>query len=73
MGRLGRRLGIGDDVSPVTLGVQEMSARGSTVSPRALELDISTLKAGEYRVRLEVEVKGQYVIRAERRLVVTGP
>ncbi len=50
-----------------------MSARGRTVSPRALELDISTLKEGEYRVRLEVEVEGQYVIRADRRLVVTGP
>lgn len=73
LGRLGRRLGIGDDVQPVTLGVQEMSARGRTVSPRALELDISTLKEGEYRVRLEVEVEGQYVIRADRRLVVTGP
>src|SRR6185437_10953204 len=32
------------EATPVVVGVEDLSARGSTTSPRALELDISTLK-----------------------------
>jgi hypothetical protein len=52
--------------------VQDVSTRGSTTSARALELDVSTLRRGEYLVQLEVTVAGQYSIRTDRRIVVTG-
>ena len=51
--------------TPVSVSVQDISARGSSVSARALELDISTLKKGSYIVQLEVEVAGQYIVRAD--------
>jgi hypothetical protein len=38
-----------------------------------LQLDISTLKRGEYLVQLEISVDGQYTIRADRRIVVVEP
>ena len=50
-----------------------MSARGSRTTPRALELDMSTLKKGSYIVQLEIAVAGQYVIRADHRIEVIGP
>ncbi len=58
---------------PVTVTVQDMSARGQRMSPRAVELDVSTLTPGEYLVQLEIEVAGQYTIRADRRIVVIAP
>jgi hypothetical protein len=50
--------------------VQDVSARGQTMSPRAVEVDISTLPPGPYLVELEIEVAKQYRVRAERRIVV---
>ena len=59
--------------TPVIVSVEDLSARASTVSPRALELDISTLKKGAFIVELEIEVAGQYVVRAEHRIEIIGP
>jgi hypothetical protein len=59
--------------TPVVVSVEDISALGATTTPRALEVDISTLKKGSYIVQLEVEAAGQYVIRAEHRIEIIGP
>jgi hypothetical protein len=68
-----RRLGIGRDRAPVSISIDDLSARGSTISARGLELDISTLTRGAYIVQLELEVAGQPTLRAEHRIEVIGP
>lgn len=72
MSRAARRLGLARGSAPVSLTVQDVSTRGSSTTARALELDVSTLKRGEYLVQLEVTVAGQYTIRTDRRIVVIG-
>ncbi len=59
--------------TPVSVAVDDMSARGSSVSPRAIELDISTLKRGAYIVQLEITVAGQYTVRADHRIEIIAP
>jgi len=59
--------------TPVSVSVEDMSARGASVSPRAIELDISTLKKGAYIVQLEITVAGQYTVRADHRIEIIGP
>jgi hypothetical protein len=59
--------------TPVSVSVQDLSARDRSTSPRAIELDISTLTRGAYIVQLEIEVAGQPTLRAEHRIDVTGP
>jgi hypothetical protein len=61
------------EATPVVVSVQDLSALGKTVSPRALELDISTLKKGSYIVQLEITVTGQYTVRADHRIEIIGP
>jgi len=68
--RLKRALRVWREAKPVSVQVQDVSARGSTTSPRAVEVDISTLPPGPYLVELEIEVAKQYHVRAERRIVV---
>ena len=68
--RLKRALGAWKEAKPVIVQVQDVSARGQTTSPRAVEVDISTLPPGPYLVELEIEVARQYRVRAERRIVV---
>ena len=70
VGRAARALRLIRGSSPVSLTVEDMSARGARTSPRAGQVDISTLKPGDYLVQLEVDVAGQYVIRADRRITV---
>lgn len=67
-----RALRLARESQPVSITVEDVSARGVTRSARAVQLDISTLRQGEYLVQLEVSVAGQYTIRADRRIVVTG-
>ena len=69
-GRVGKK---SKTATPVIVSVEDLSARGTTVSPRAIELDISTLKKGAYIVELEIEVAGQYVVHAEHRIEIIGP
>jgi hypothetical protein len=73
MRRMGKALKLVREATPVTVSVSDMSARGTRVSPRALELDMSTLRKGSYIVQLEITVAGQYVIRADHRIEVIGP
>ncbi len=61
------------EATPVVVSAEDFSARGTNVTPKALELDISTLKKGSYIVQLEIEIVGQYVIRAEHRIEIIGP
>ena len=55
------------------VSAEDLSARGTNATPQALELDISTLKKGPYIVQLEIEVAGQYTVRAEHRIEIIGP
>lgn len=73
LSRAARALRLARDAEPVSVTVEDMSARGTRTSSRALQLDISTLKPGDYLVQLEISVAGQYTIRADRRIVVVGP
>ena len=68
--RLKRALRVWKEAKPVSVQVQDVSARGKTTSPRSVEVDLSTLPPGRYMVELEVEVAKQYHVRAERRIVV---
>jgi hypothetical protein len=68
--RLKRALRLWKEAKPVSVQVQDVSARGRTVSPRSVEVDISTLTPGAYLVELEIEVAKQYRVRAERRIIV---
>ena len=68
--RLKRALRVWKEAKPVSVQVQDVSARGQTTSPRSVEVDISTLPPGRYMVELEIEVAKQYRVRAERRIVV---
>lgn len=61
------------EATPVSVSVQDMSARGSTTSARSIDLDIHTLTKGAYIVQLEVTVAGQYVVRADHRIEITTP
>ena len=70
--RQAKTLRVVTEATPVSITVQDMSARGSSTSPRALQLDISTLSKGAYVVQLEIEVAGQYIVRADHRIEITG-
>ncbi len=71
--RQAKALNLVREATPVSVTVQDLSARGSTTSPRAIELDISTLKKGSYIVQLEIDVAGQYVVRTDHRIEIVGP
>ncbi|MBM4193160.1 MAG: hypothetical protein FJ202_02100 [Gemmatimonadetes bacterium] len=68
----GAVIGTSRDETPVRVTVNDLSARGRSDSPRAIELDIATLKPGVYIVQLEVTVAGQQPLRSEKRISVTG-
>lgn len=68
-----RALRLAKQSAPVSITVEDVSARGVSLTGRSVELDISTLRKGDYLVQLEISVAGQYTIRADRRLVVIGP
>ena len=68
--RLKRALHLWKEAKPVSVQVQDVSARGKTMSPRSVEVDISTLPPGPYLVELEIDVAKQYHVRTERRIVV---
>ncbi len=58
------------EATPVSISVRDLTARGRTTSPRAVQLDLSTLKKGAYIVQLEIEVAGQYPLRADHRIEI---
>ena len=61
------------EATPVSISVNDMSARGRTISPRSVTLDITTLKKGAYIVQLEIGVDGQYALRADHRIEIIAP
>ena len=71
--RQAKALKLEHEATPVSVSVQDMSARGVATSTRALELDIHTLSKGAYIVQLEIDVAGQYVIRADHRIEIISP
>lgn len=71
--RAARALRLARESAPVSVSIQDVSTRGATRTGRAVTLDISTLRRGDYLVQLEIAVAGQYTIRTDRRLTVTGP
>lgn len=71
--RQAKALKLVHEATPVIVSVEDLSARATTTSPRAIELDIHTLTKGSYIVQLEVEVAGQYVVRAEHRIEIIAP
>ncbi len=71
--RMTKSIGLGRSSTPVSVSVQDISARGSTRTPRALELNIGTLSKGSYVVELEVEMAGQVVMRADHHIEVVSP
>ena len=58
------------EATPVSISVQDMTVRGRSTSPRAVTLDISTLKKGSYIVQLEIQVDGQFPLRADHRIEI---
>ncbi len=71
--RQAKALKLSRESTPVSITVQDLSARGQNMSQRALELDIRTLKPGSYIVQLEIEVAGQYIVRADHRIEIVNP
>ncbi len=65
-----RALGLAREAEPVRVTVEDRSVRGATMTARAIQVDISTLRPGTYQVQLDVQVAGQYAIRADRQIVV---
>jgi hypothetical protein len=71
--RQAKALKLVTEATPVSIAVEDLSARGVSTSTRAIELDISTLKKGSYIVQLEITVAGQYTVRADHRIEIIGP
>lgn len=71
--RQAKALKLSREATPVSVTVQDLSARGQNLSQRALELDIRTLTPGSYIVQLEIEVAGQYIVRADHRIEIVNP
>jgi len=68
--RKNQQLRLVREATPVSVTVNDMTARGRTISPRAVQLDISTLRKGAYIVQLEIEVAGQFPLRADHRIEI---
>lgn len=60
------------EAQPVTVGITDVSARGSAYTPRAVVVDLATLKAGRYLLQLEITADGTLPVHAERVLTVRG-
>ena len=70
--RQARRLRLLKSEEPVSMRIGEQTTPGVNRASRSVTLDISTLSKGTYRLELELEVKGQYAVRAERVIEVSG-
>ncbi len=55
---------------PVSVGMTDMSARGRGYTPRAVVVDLATLKPGRYLMQLDVTATGTAPVRAERVITV---
>jgi tetratricopeptide (TPR) repeat protein len=59
------------EAQPVSVGIRDVSARGSAVTARAVEVDLSTLTPGRYLLQLELNAGGNEV-RVERTITIIG-
>jgi hypothetical protein len=59
--------------APVSVGMTDVSTRGLGYTPRAVVVDLATLKPGRYLMQLEVTAAGTLPVRAERVLTVIKP
>ena len=59
------------EAQPVSVGLRDVSARGSPVTARAVEVDLSTLTPGRYLLQLELNAGVGNEVRVERTITVT--
>lgn len=59
------------EAQPVSVGLMDVSARGSPVTARAVEVDLSTLTPGRYLLQLELNAGPGNEVRVERTITVT--
>src|SRR5688572_31074769 len=60
------------EAQPVSVGLRDVSARGTAVTARAVEVDLSTLTAGRYLLQLELSAGPGNVVRVERTISVVN-
>lgn len=60
------------EAQPVSVGLRDVSARGSPVTARAVEVDLSTLTPGRYLLQLEINAGPGNEVRVERPITVTS-
>ena len=58
------------EAQPVSVGISDVSTRGRGYTPRAVVVDLATLKSGRYIMQLEITAEGTTPVRAERVLTV---
>ena len=58
------------EAQPVSVGIRDVSARGSAVTARAVEVDLSTLTPGRYLLQLEINAGPGNEVRVERTITV---
>jgi len=60
------------EAQPVSVGLRDVSARGTAVTARAVEVDLSTLTPGRYLLQLELNAGAGNEVRVERTITVTA-
>jgi hypothetical protein len=60
------------EAQPVSVGLSDVSTRGLGYTPRAVVVDLATLKPGRYLMQLEITAEGTIPVRGERVLMVRG-
>ncbi|MCC6316773.1 MAG: hypothetical protein IT361_03695 [Gemmatimonadaceae bacterium] len=55
---------------PVSMGLSDVSARGRAFTPRAVVVDLTSLRPGRYVLQMEITAQGTAPVRAERVLTV---
>jgi hypothetical protein len=68
--RLARLVGINTREEITGVRWNEVIASGAAITPRAVELDVSQLQSGSYRLTMEIQVPGLQPVRAHRDIVV---
>ena len=60
------------EAQPVSMGLRDVSARGSPVTARAVEVDLATLTPGRYILQLELNAGPGNVVRVDRVITVVA-
>lgn len=60
------------EAQPVSVGIRDVSARGSPITARSVEVDLSTLTPGRYLLQLELNAGPGNSVSVERAITVTG-